>query len=69
MALLLQYPALPLGILIIAAAWTLLSKYLKRADGSTAVALEQVQARVQALEKKQVEHSNKLTDLALRGLK
>jgi len=74
--LLLTYPVLPLGTLMIVAVYLLLSRGLRKAedsDNETLDALvadmEATQAKFQAIETRLTDHGNKLTKLALRGVK
>jgi hypothetical protein len=74
--LLLTYPALPLGTLMIVAIYLLLSRGLRKAedsDNETLDALvadmEATQAKFKDIENRLSDHGNKLTKLALRGVK
>jgi hypothetical protein len=76
LTILLEHPALPLGTLLILAAYLLLARGLRRAEDSDNETIDtlvedvtEMQGRVEAVERKLTEQSNKLTTLSLRGVK
>ena len=73
---LLQHPVLPLGLIGIVGILIILFRAVRRAEDSDNATVDTLvedvlalTARVEAVEKKQTEHSNKLSNLALKGMK